>query len=56
MTKAEAHAILDAAKRGGPISETQITVALRETGDIDGDEFIHIHRPAGTWERDRSHA
>lgn len=56
MTKAEAHTILDAAKRGEPISEAEIADALRTTGDIEWGESVHIYRPSGTWEIYRSHA
>ena len=34
MSKSEAHAILDAAKAGLPVTEKDITAALFATGDI----------------------
>lgn len=34
MTKAEAHSLLASAKHGAPVTPSQITVALRATGDL----------------------
>lgn len=51
MSKSEAHFILDCARAGADISTAEINRALIETGDLNElDEFLHIIRPAGTWE------
>lgn len=34
MTRTDAHALLNAAKTGHPVTEWQITEALRATGDL----------------------
>jgi len=34
MTRAEAHAVLDAARDGAPVRTRLITAALRATGDL----------------------
>jgi hypothetical protein len=52
MTKAEAHALLDAAKQSRDYFHVdEINNALVVLGDLAADEvFVHRHRPAGTWE------
>jgi hypothetical protein len=51
MTLADARDLLDAVRDGrARASEALITAALRETGDIEPDFVIRIHRPVGTWE------
>ena len=51
MNRTEAHALLNAARDGGDISEGRISVALRMTGDLDESDSVQIHKPVGTWER-----
>lgn len=53
MTKQQAHAILDAARAGLPVTEHQITAALIATGDIGRDHqgIVRVHREVGDWER-----
>lgn len=51
MTRAEAHAMLNAARDGLEVSRASITAALRETGDIDWGQVVREHRAVGSWER-----
>jgi len=51
MTLTEARDLLDAVRDGrANVSETLITAALRETGDIEPDTVIRAFQPVGTWE------
>lgn len=47
-----AHALLDRAKSGEPVTASQIVQALRTTGDLAQTEHaVQITTPAGGWER-----
>lgn len=52
-TKPRAREILDAVKAGSHrYSESEITDALRATGDVQDFEYRRVvHKPVGTWER-----
>ena len=59
MTRAEARAVLNAARDGAAVSRRRIDLALHETGDLARPGFaatddlpvVRSHRPVGSWER-----
>jgi len=56
MTSAEAHQLLNAAKRGDEVPESQITEALRATGDIVDNSPFAGYKTAWQWQQEKQAA
>jgi hypothetical protein len=53
VTRSEAHALLDRARAGEPVSAQAIADALVVTGDAPRHDLpvLQVYRPPGSWER-----